>query len=263
MKRAPRLAFGAALLTLAGCYWLTPYEDLLEGAASVDGGDLPDASADGPPVVVPMVDAGFCASLSPPPTFCDDFDHGTLDAWKVQVTPPSTLTIDIDASSSVRMSIPDDITTTDAVSMNREIGSGSAVTVDFDLRLDSAESNEDVTFLFRLTVGSANLSLWALPGRASVVDVAQQPDAAIAVRASVLDWRPRFGPATPFTHVTFDLTASGDAPTFRLTADGQTTTVPLDPAWKGGTVGLRLGFFRVNAAHGRTAHYDNVVVHLR
>ncbi len=111
------LAGGVTLL--AGCL-LTTSLDGLSGTPSQDGGSSVDASSSdsAPPDTVDGGDGAgearaFCASQSPPPVFCVDFDDGRLDevfsglrrtAGDVRidgasfVSPPSSMISELDVS---------------------------------------------------------------------------------------------------------------------------------------------------------------------
>jgi hypothetical protein len=81
MRRALVAIFGV-LVFAAGC--LFPSLDGLGGSGDAQTNEAA-ADAGG--------EAGFCASLSPPATFCDDFDHGALGAtWtKTQLVGPGAV----------------------------------------------------------------------------------------------------------------------------------------------------------------------------
>ncbi|MBX3259631.1 MAG: hypothetical protein KIS78_13390 [Labilithrix sp.] len=259
-----RVPAGVAALALAGCYWLTPYEDLLDGGPEApDSGGL-DARGD----ANDEASTGFCASIQPPPFFCADFDDGSLARWDtVNVRSPNLLAIVSDASvsppSSLLASVPSDTTTADGVFVARALDRASAVDVDFDVHLDATDTATDVTFLARLFLGGASAALWAVPGRACVVETAPGADGgSFDVVTHVLDWTPRFGPTTEWVHVTMRLSTDGD-PSLRMTVNARTTEIPLEARWTPGLGNLQLGFFQVNEPHGRTVRYDNVVVNLR
>ncbi len=77
VKRGHLLAIAApfALLVPLGACGLTADFSGLQGGTAHDAATLTDASA-GDAGTPPTPDAGFCASLSPQPRFCADFDQG-------------------------------------------------------------------------------------------------------------------------------------------------------------------------------------------
>lgn len=261
-----RAAVLGGSLVLAGCYWITPYEDLTDGAGA-------DASV--VDVVVPETgteqDApaprGFCASLEPAPAFCDDFEDASLGGWQTRVTPPDILRVDAvraaSAPNALYVEVPDGSTTSDDAYVERALGEGSDVELAFDLFLERSTSNTDPIFLARISAGQSNADLWGLPGVANIVETT--PKSAGSTDFSVLShgvgWKPRFGAGTAWVHVTMRLAVRTSGSSLDVDVDGTTTTIPLAATWQANRLRVRIGFVHVNAPPSpRAVRYDNVTI---
>lgn len=266
---APRLRaaiFGGSLV-LAGCYWITPYEDLTDG---------PDLDAAVPDVVqAPPGDAaptpGFCASLAPAPTFCDDFEDASLGGWQTpHVTAPDLLRVEgvraVSAPNALYMEVPDGSTTSDEVYVERALGDGSDIELAFDVLLERAVSNQDPTFLARVSIGQSNADLWALPGVANIVETTPKTAGStdFSVVSHGIGWKPRFGVTTSWVHVVMKLAVGAGGSTLDVNVDGDAKTIALAPTWQASRRRVRIGFTRVNAPPAaRAVRYDNVTMTAR
>ena len=105
MRSGGALVITSAALALGGCALFVSLDGFSEGeeettSAADAGGDVVVAEAgDGGASAA----TGFCASLVPPPTFCNDFDHGRGEAFgwtKVETDLPAATAL-IDTSDSV------------------------------------------------------------------------------------------------------------------------------------------------------------------
>jgi hypothetical protein len=106
----------------------------------------PDASRDAPVDVADASPLGFCASLTPAPTFCADFDEGAVDnGWSSSQSSNGTIALDGTTSTSA----PDSFVSTSVTSTANVIAalfkdfgtSGSAYHLAFDLRVDAVSAN--------------------------------------------------------------------------------------------------------------------------
>jgi hypothetical protein len=118
------IALCCASVVLAGCSLLLSTSDLSEpgtpdaapsSEAGLDAPGSADSSSDGTAIDAPGV--RFCASLSPPPKFCADFDGpgaSVDDGWDdVEVEPPSGTSVTLDpmgrAGASALMTVDDNL----------------------------------------------------------------------------------------------------------------------------------------------------------
>jgi hypothetical protein len=84
----PRLLLAVAPLAIAACPAFSDADDL-DGARDAGFGE--DVAADADTERDASVGSGFCESLVPKPTFCDDFDGLFPDRWTVEQQPASAI----------------------------------------------------------------------------------------------------------------------------------------------------------------------------
>jgi hypothetical protein len=249
---AASLALGAACVVDAG------------GLTGGDAGTREDASDAGAVDAPSACDAGFCACLSPPPTFCDDFDHGTLGArWTAPVANPmpgASLTLDSNAVSSpnaLRVIFP------------RSAGGGAiALAEEFSQTFQEARLEFDVfapdgftddqVAAFRIG-GSYTVSLVFLSDGAKAFEEPSEVPTSLGAPSP---------PAGVWTHVTLIFRLPGSGPgLFRLSygnpdAGAAVYDLPIRTAVSGT---LRLAFGGVyvqDSPNGWTSNFDDVVLRL-
>jgi hypothetical protein len=239
----------------------------------VDSGKPPDDSGkvDAPPPL------GFCASQSPAPLFCDDFDEGASNpAWD-QVTGTGG-TVAVNALESV--SAPDSmVSTVDAnanendvdlagyKSLTAEQGVAGTVTLDFEIRIDAGDTSaaaDAVLGAIQLYDGNAlyDLELELMYRSATTYAVSLTENApylehATGATIALATW----------THVTMSVVMPAGAAgattgtlavggstystTVHVTSGGNSIVTPIPEALVGTT-------FATPAAGGWSVRYDNV-----
>lgn len=268
-----------------------PQADSPSGDASSDAGDASsdaqrDASSDAPITdsggndapADALADAGdgaasgYCASLSPAPGFCADFDEGSFDAQfafkhttgtgllsgdsTASVSPPTSFLARVGASSTGNG---------DFAFMTRVFGgSATQFTYAFDLRLDAVAGGQNSGVLAAIIIddGAADshtLSFYTTGTYAAVEEVFARPDGGMAYLDHTLSWVPKLD---TWTRVSFSIdTAAGTcAASIDGKADLTSTSCSLDPSWTSGPPAIDLGWSYVaSQASAWSAHYDNVV----
>ncbi len=235
-------------------------------AVADSGGDAPvtDAVADGNDAAT-----GYCASLSPAPGFCADFDTGKFDSQfsfdhtagtgsisadaKVSVSPPNSFYAKLGISS------PSD----DFAFMTRVISdSASQVTYAFDLRLDARPGGPPAGVLAAIVFndGKANrhtLSFYVTGTSAALEESFTTTDGGTAFLDHKLLWVPKLG---QWTRVAFSMDVNAGTCTATIDGKPDLTNGSLASSWSTGAVTLDLGLSYVSSQSAAwAAHYDNVV----
>jgi hypothetical protein len=224
------------------------------GADGVSGGDGSVVEASAMP---------FCASLSPKPKYCADFDTGSisddgnLDGLPtidpaVSKSPPASLLAVVEVNASGR-----------GAKVTRDfIDTPASFAVAFDILVDEYDASHDVELVaVQLTRSGTQVCLFdaSVRGNQWTIDESCQDGATRTVeiphRSSISLMPSRW------THVAFSV-VFGATRTLTLTIDGQSayTSLALDPATASGTAALSVGInYLQTAATIRTKlHMDNV-----
>lgn len=288
VSRRPCLAFALAFVSLAAtsaCSFVFSPNDLEKNAgntfvpddteAGADA-DLPPANSDASPDARSALDAsadgssdaGFCASLSPAPAFCRDFDLGGAVAsadWDV-VTTDGTLAVDDATSISPRFSMR--AQSADTVPGRRCSGMFTAkqgpthIKATLDFRWDTLTTafpmltftgiepsgeHREVVFLLSDTDAAQMVLEQVFPSSASS-QAEQHPSAFVIAKKST------------WTHIEAELVI-GSPTTFHANADGRVIDITLTSAWSPVPVGVHFGVNFVGIpSKAFEFHYDNLVV---
>jgi hypothetical protein len=259
----------------AGCYFIDPYSDLVGGggasdASATDTGATMDAGGD----------AGFCAKLSPPATFCDDFDDGRplSTSWS-QVTQWEGGALGIDTDAGILPPSPP--ATLQASAQPADTGPGgpreyvtqtfgvtASLHVEFDARADDlGSSTTQATLLTIITQDNAANAARTLLYYVTAADAEMEEEESIPNMPDQT-W-PLGLPAPPplgqWVHYTIDLllTAGANARmTVKLDGSSVLSEVVLGQAWAAGNYDVSFGLWWINgmSAGPYGFHYDNVVV---
>jgi hypothetical protein len=276
------MASSAALAVAAGCLLTTPL-DGLEGTAaapSMESGST--GAADGPtgdrgpgadgsvavtPDAGPDADAASmfrCAALPAPPTFCTDFDMGTIVSIFGGSTTSNGGAVTLDdtlyrsPSQSLKVTIPSLPTgapTTKAFVLHSfGFAPTSAIDVEFDLHVDSPDKSSSNTLA--IAMGSYQLALFI--GDSAKVRQAIPSDGGVLYPATNVS----APPAGTWVHVSFVVALAPGASTVTLSFDGVAqgpfpvlTEQYLTPSWS-----ISVGSTFVSAPDlGRELHIDNLI----
>jgi hypothetical protein len=247
-------------------------EDASSDASKPDAATKPDAGKSDAATV------GYCASLSPAPDFCDDFDEGAANpAWD-QVTSLGGA-VAVDAAESV--SAPDSmVSTVDAnqaegsvdlagyKSLTSKQGVAGTATLDFEIRIDAGDISSaadavlgaiqlydgNALYDLELEVSYASASTYAVSLTEDSPSVPHATGATLALGA--------------WTHVTLSVVlpaGNGGATTATMTIDGSSTLSTTVHVLSGGHAianpipeALVGPTFATPAAGGWSVRYDNV-----
>lgn len=266
-------------LVACGCSLLVATDGLTTSSSTADAGPVTtDGGADasrneGGPDAAPDGDSGppppFCASRSPQPTFCADFDTGTLSPPTFEVAGAPTLDTALFTSPSRSLACVIESGATERYcSVSHDFGTTpSSVAVAFQARLDELDPSRGVEMAtFRMEKvggGSCNVGAavrdgqWVFDqycengGGAALLNKTTQS----TIVAAVAGWN------------SVSFTVSFVAPrVLSMTIDGKRAIdgIPLDPAMVAGRGAIKIGLVYVQVAAGRArAHIDDLTVDLR
>lgn len=275
--RSPRRAFGlgiSGLLLVAGC-----------GSTDLGGVGRPDAAPEAeaepepePEEVVPVdarpdvFDAGneasaprYCASLEPPPKFCDDFDDRDLtndwDQWTV--LPPSTIDLDDSTFTSAPVSYA---VATGSVAANNSanvslrktlLGSVSHVRLAFSARFGTTTITKGLVAIATLDVSTSHFfTLYLRDGDAVAPAATLEEEVGGATTRHVLAKLPVAG---AWTRIVIDLDLAVGKASVSFGGDNALDT-PITPL-AGTEATVRLGAVYVyGPADPFTADFDDVVL---
>lgn len=246
----------------------------LDATDALDATDTLDATEDSDAPVESAVDSTsdsadanvpFCDTLSPKPTFCDDFEGTYATRWSAK-HPSGTGILSFDTGDSVGPPKPGHsllaATTADETSYLE--WSTSKVPASFHLAFDFRAEvlpTSDVTYVARVRVGSSQyVAIYALPGNTSVQDFVYHPDGGApadhkASSAIAVD---------TWTHVELDVSFGASPTTAKLRLDGtEVLSTDLASDFSAGAPNLELGVAFVNTAAPRRFRYDNVVLDVK
>ena len=269
MRNVVAMTAGAfAFVTGSGCYWLDLYSDLSGGSgASGDAGgdaDATDASVGG----------RFCATRTPAPTFCADFDEGrslSSDWGVVQEGPPGALVIDRDAGTSapasLRASVP-------AVSngpqsleyVARAFTVTKRLAVEFDARADTLGSSAgQVTLVAIYAHDSAAMVDRSLIHYVTSLSAQIEEEEAPPFQS----WPHALANAPPlgqWVHheLRMDLVNGGAVLTLKIANATVLDAIVLGQAWSAGEYRVTFGLAYINNDAGApwSFHYDNIAVNV-
>lgn len=171
MRSGGAIVITPAALALGGCALFVSLDGFSEGeeetASALDaGGDGSDVEAGGDGG--PSAATGFCASLVPPPTFCNDFDHGRGEAFgwtKVETDlPAATALVDtsdsVSAPGSMLFSVPPSTLSGGALRHHRRRDTGltpsQEVRAAYKLRVEATDKSRNIrasTLTFESSAG--------------------------------------------------------------------------------------------------------------
>jgi len=127
-------ALATALAAITGCEALFPLGGL--GPSQGDGGKDGETAGDGPSTC----DAGYCACLSPPPKFCDDFERSdAVGQWSDESGSPAIAEAGVGHGKALHVALDGNSTKADYLTKTFQ-GSVTAVRYAFDLRIRTAGS---------------------------------------------------------------------------------------------------------------------------
>jgi hypothetical protein len=254
-----------------------------DGGAAGEGGSedssVPDART--PPDDSGKVDAppalGFCASQSPAPMFCDDFDEGAANpAWDQvtglggsvaindleSVSAPDSMVSTVDANQN-----EDDVDLAGYESLTAEQGVAGTVSLAFEIRIDAGDTSaaaDAVLGAIQLYDGSAlyDLELELMYASATTYAVSLTENApylehATGATVALATWtRVTMSVVLPAgaggaTSATLTVGASTYSTTVHVTSGGDPIATPIPEALVGVT-------FATPAAGGWSVRYDNV-----
>ncbi len=262
------VAVPTSVLAASACLFPN-LSELSDGGQGVDAcatcGDADaDVAADG------SDGAAFCATLTPAPAFCEDFDEGSYAAQFTN----STLSADgvLGSDGLAFTSPPNSLfskvgtkTSTGEWAYLTHVFTGTATQVSyaFDLRLDAWGGGESGV-LAAITIdkdapNEHRLELYVRGGIAALEEYFTTPDGGAPVTNDhTLAWVPKLG---AWTHVVFSVDSA--AKTCAATIDGKAdvTASAMDPSWTPGTPSFEVGFsYIASNTSAWTARFDNVVV---
>jgi hypothetical protein len=239
-----------------------------------------DTGTGGPPETGPDVQTAFCATRSPPPLFCADFDEGSYTpGWSFFHATKGSLALDGTEyrSSPAAMIVQSNIASSGAVDVTayRSFSLTGPTTfrgtLDFDVRVDTADGAGGVAVLAQIELidgaGAGNyfVQLVALPGAGGTLgcnvnevfftSVKSNPPVQHSLSGSI--------PLGTWRHVTFAVTApfAGGTGQFTMSFDGVQVglgviSVPVTQFTQ--TVGVGLPYV-LTPSNGWTAVFDNVI----
>ena len=263
MRNVVAMIAGALALAMgSGCYWLDLYSDLSGGIRG--DADAPDASAGG----------RFCATRTPAPTFCADFDEGrplSSDWGIVQEGPPGALVIDLDAGTSppasLRASVP--AVTNGAQSLEyvaRSFTVTKRLAIEFDARADTLGSSAgQVTLLAIYAHDNA-----AMVDRSLIHYVTSQAAQIEEEEAPPFQSWPHALPNAPplgqWVHyeLRMELVNGGAVLTMKIANETVLDAIVLGQAWSVGEYRVTFGLAYINNDAGApwSFHYDNIAVNV-
>lgn len=230
-RTAPTIGVAIAASAL-GCTLLTSLDGLREEGASGVLDAATSSPSDGGAGDAPVADAtptptAFCASLSPKPTLCADFDSNPFSAgWdKEEVYGQGRLSADDGASVSSPRSLRSVFlqgTTGGAANLERRLETAlkSRLLVDFDVKVESYDDQRALLFVVELTAAGSRTDRLAFRVQrgvgADVHEAAELADGGIdyaATGAIPL-------PAGSFAHVTWEVKTATDGSSMSLDVDG-------------------------------------------
>lgn len=224
-----------------------------------------DAQADSSDSAV----AGYCASLSPTPGFCADFDTGAFDSQFSFEHAVGTGSLSADATTSV--SSPNSFvaklgkssTSADFAFMTRVFsGPATQFKYAFELRLDGWPGGPVSGVLAAIVIddGAADshtLSLYVTGTYAALEESFATTDGGMAYLDHKLNWTPTLG---VWTHIAFSVDLNAKTCSVAVNGKADLTGIALDPSWKVGPPAIDLGWSYVASQSAAwIAHYDNVV----
>lgn len=260
MRNVVAMTVGALAIAtgVSGCYWADLYSDLSGGG---DAGAA-DASDGGP----------FCATRTPAPTFCADFDEGrplSSDWGSVQDGPPGALVIDSNAGTSapasLRASVP--AVTTGAQSLEyvaRAFTVTKRLAIELDVRADTLGSTTgQVTILAIFAHDGAKMV-----DRSLIHYVTSQTAQIEEEEAPPFQSWPHALPHAPpvgeWVHyeLRIDLANGGAVLTMKIASVTVLDAVSLGQAWSAGEYRVAFGLSYINNDAGApwSFHYDNIAV---
>jgi len=273
-RTAPSIGLALAASAL-GCTLLTSLDGLREEGASVAAdGASPSPSSDGGASDAPVADApltptAFCASLSPKPTLCADFDSDPFSAgWdKEDVYGQGRLSADDGASVSPRRSLLSVFlqgTTGGAANLDRRLATAlkSRLLVDFDVKIESYDDQRALLFVVELTAAGSRTDRLAFRVQkgvgADVHEAAQLADGGVdytATGAIPL-------PTGSFKHVTWEVKTTGNGSSMSVDIDGTTRSTSSTRAHEYlSTPKVSVGLaYLAEAETSWRVRFDNVVV---
>ena len=267
---------GALALLHLRCYWLAPYSDLTSGIGQ-DGGDPGDArSADaaadtGPETSETSGGGHFCERVSPPPSFCRDFDEGEAAGAGftfVNASPGGTLAVDPNvgaaSSASLHAAVPATAGGGPLEYLAQDFDVTTELHVAFDARADELGNATD-----EVTLVSLNSHDTALNVGRSLLYYTTRAGAPIEEESGppFMNW-PKALPGPPATgqwlHYDLDVRLTPQRPSILTLIVDRTTWIdhqPLGQEWRPGTFRLSIGLAWISQSRAAWSfHYDNVVV---
>lgn len=214
--------------------------------------------------------ASFCATLSPTPAFCEDFDKG---GYAAQFT-NSTTSVDgvLGADGLAFTSPPNSLfSKVGTKASNGEwayltrtfTGTAKQVSYAFDLRLDAWGGGESgVMAGILLDEGTPNehrLVLYVRSGKTALEELFTKPDGGAVVTSDhALAWAPKLG---TWAHVVFSIDPAAKTCAAAIDGNADLTATAMDPSWTPGAPSIEVGFsYIASNTSAWTARFDNVVV---
>jgi hypothetical protein len=234
-------------------------ETSFDGAADAPIETAVDAATDVPSAVA------YCESLSPEPTFCDDFEGTFASRWTAK-HPSASGTLSFDADDSVGPPKPGHsllAATTAAETSYLEWSTSkvpSSFHLAFDFRADELPSS-DVTYVARVRVGASEyVALYAIAGNTALQDFVYHPDGGApsdhATSTAIA--------AGTWTRVELDVSFAVSPPSAKVRLGGkEVLSATLAGDFVAGSPTLELGVAFVNASAVRRFRYDNVVLDVK
>jgi hypothetical protein len=225
--------------------------------ASDAGFDVFAASSDG--------EAGpqtFCASISPAPAFCADFDEPMSDGGLygfASEAPGSGCSLARDTTYTSPPLAVHALTSNNACYLSTTVTPTSSITVDLDLLIHSLPSSPGVDALFALHAGNAKYAFYATKGEVFL-------QGANGANQSNSDMLPPTLDVYKHVQMKLALTAgsnptiSGTYDTTTITFAGKTTATTQGPFEPKTATELRVGIPEVVFSNVGDVHIDNVVV---
>ena len=270
----------AAAAALCGCSLIVATDGLSDGAGGALG-DRADGGDGGSPATgdgSTMTDAGaesggedaasdagtppFCASLSPKPRYCADFDKGTIfDYGRLVGTPTLDTGVSKSAPASMLAMVEADATERDSKTYEDFTETPQSFDVAFDILVEEYDGAHDVEL--------GNVVLSQPSNKSCILGVAVRGgqwcfDESCGNGSSYtvnLDHRSSISlQRSQWVHVAFS--ASFVSQTFSVTVDGQSAfaDVPLQAGVATGTASLAMGinYLQTAATSRAKLHVDNV-----
>ena len=210
--------------------------------------------------------SGWCATVSPAPLFCDDFDEGALSAvWHKQLPTSGLVEVDTTAAESrpgsLHVKIDDGGTPGGQTAYATTTFSETAVRIEvaFAFWPDSLVPDDPASYVMEIQVGQNTLSLYVNPSKSAWQEHLVPPDATPSFPDHNVQTPLPIGAWTD-ADVVVDL---GATPAWLTVKYGGTTvrSDPLDPSWTAGPWSLTLGPAYLNdTTDTRSFHFDDVVV---